>query len=274
MKFIAILNRETEFGKSMNALAHMSLGLGPWLQGIPDISIFFGNSNQVREFRELAATLNKEQESQTIFSDFINTMSGGNTDEQLAITANTSTAELTYYASCFTGETLDSKLATLTESCSQLTDYVSHSSHHKANLKNPHQSETPSILDRKISMLINSKLPVAQTINAVVIASLAVGNKVGYSKLRLLNFADKDGVHHANISHHPFVILKPENPAKHSSMAENARLGAGLVSETIRNANHQPMVTVVFGSRREIEEVILRKQTRLFNDVLEEKDLT
>ena len=125
MKLIAIINLEIPLGKSLNALAHMTLGLGHRLKGTVDVNIFFGTGAQVREFRELSSIACKKNPDTAVFSDFPHTMSGGDTDKQLIIGQNTPESELKYYGSCYISNEVSQDLITLTKNCQQLKDYMS-----------------------------------------------------------------------------------------------------------------------------------------------------
>lgn len=119
-KLAAVLNEKLETGTAMNALAHMSLGLGTLLgpdkalmcdyrdgSGISHSSIsaypyiiLKGRPGKIREAVELART----QTNITVV-DFIHTMTIGSYIDQLAKTAATPSTELEFYGAAFYGET-------------------------------------------------------------------------------------------------------------------------------------------------------------------------
>ncbi len=126
-KLVAILNKSIETGKLMNALAHMSIGIGaniprealqlshykdadggshPFISDIPFI-ILGANSNKIRKLRIEAITHN------IIFNDFTDTMTVGTYKEQLENTLKTKEADLVYYGIVLFGEW--NKLADLTK---------------------------------------------------------------------------------------------------------------------------------------------------------------
>ncbi len=120
-RFVAILNRKIETGKLMNALGHMTAGLGGgsgkaeemcFLQyqdkdgGIhPNTSHFAfivlraDNSNQIRTVRSEAIARGVP------FTDFTHTMTDGTSAQQMEQTRSTPEAELEYYGICLFGET-------------------------------------------------------------------------------------------------------------------------------------------------------------------------
>ncbi len=118
-KLVAVLNEKIEIGRAMNALAHMSLGLGgscprkeelrlqdyadadeqkhPAISDIPFI-VLKAKSNQIRELRKAA------RESGIHFTDFTNTMIGETYVEQHANTNKTKEQDLEYFGICLFGD--------------------------------------------------------------------------------------------------------------------------------------------------------------------------
>ncbi|MBM3468150.1 MAG: DUF2000 domain-containing protein [Alphaproteobacteria bacterium] len=117
-KLVAILNKDIETGVALNALAHMSLGLGsevgkPLLRlddyidangfNYPNISqipfiILRGKSNEIRK------TVSQARESKILNGVFLNTMTGGTYKEQLERTSGTSEDALVYYGCVLFGK--------------------------------------------------------------------------------------------------------------------------------------------------------------------------
>lgn len=110
-KLVAILNKELTSGIALNALAHMTLGLGSSIEKsalrldnyhdkngnvYPNISqmpfiILRAKSNEIKKTIEAARTTN------IAYGAFLNTMTGGTYKEQLERTSQTSQEELVYY---------------------------------------------------------------------------------------------------------------------------------------------------------------------------------
>lgn len=120
-KLVAVLSEKLETGTAMNALAHMSLGLGallgkeeslmcnykdanevshPAISAYPFI-ILKGRPNKIREAIESA----KDQKIQVV--DFVHTMTAGSYTEQLQRTKTTNNANLEFYGAVFYGEISD-----------------------------------------------------------------------------------------------------------------------------------------------------------------------
>ena len=119
-KFVAVLNKKVEAGRLMNALGHMTVGLGgnypdkavlrldtyvdkdggehKSISDNPFIVLSADNSNQIRTLRNSLIVNNIH------FVDFTNTMVVGTFEEQKQRTQETPEAELEYYGICFFGE--------------------------------------------------------------------------------------------------------------------------------------------------------------------------
>lgn len=117
-KLVAFLNKSIEAGKVMNALAHMSIGLGaaigkeplrltdyqdadggshPFISEYPFI-ILSANSNKIRKCRFEAI------EKGLLFNDFTDSMTIGTYQEQIEKTSKIKESELIYYGIVLFGE--------------------------------------------------------------------------------------------------------------------------------------------------------------------------
>lgn len=117
-KLVAILNKDVEPGVVLNALAHMTVGLGaevgkstlrldnyqdatgnvyPNISQIPFI-ILRGKSGEIRK------TIEKAKEQKILHGVFLNTMTGGTYQEQLVRTAQSPADGLTYYGCVLFGD--------------------------------------------------------------------------------------------------------------------------------------------------------------------------
>lgn len=117
-KLVAVLNKNIEPGKAMNALAHMCVGLGskigsealrltdyqdanggshPYISELPFI-ILSENSNKIRKLRFEAIASN------IIFNDFTDTMTIGTYKEQIEKTLNAKEESLIYYGIVLFGD--------------------------------------------------------------------------------------------------------------------------------------------------------------------------
>ena len=110
-KLVAIINKDLPSGVALNALGHMTIGLGTTLNAsalhlndyrdkegntYPNISqmpfiILRGKSGEIRK------TVKAAKEANIAHGVFLNTMTGGTYQEQLANTAATPEEQLIYY---------------------------------------------------------------------------------------------------------------------------------------------------------------------------------
>ncbi|CAH0525787.1 DUF2000 domain-containing protein [Vibrio hippocampi] len=119
-RYIAVLSKKMDLGRSLNVLGHLSVGLAqqlsndetkyldyvdmdgnvhPSLSHYPFIVLKADNSNKLRKVREEALRLGIK------FTDFTSTMiEGGSTEQQLRTQA-TNEADLEYLGVCVFGDT-------------------------------------------------------------------------------------------------------------------------------------------------------------------------
>lgn len=120
-RFVAVLNKNAEVGRLMNALGHMTAGLvggysdipdmhflkyedkdggvHPYISHYPFIVLKAKNSNQLRTLRSAL------QEKSLLYNDFTSTMALGASEEQQNATKQTSEVDLEYYGVVTFGET-------------------------------------------------------------------------------------------------------------------------------------------------------------------------
>ena len=118
-KLVAVLNEKIELGKALNALAHMTLGLGANIENKDELRftnykdkdggnhdkisempfmILKSNSNKIRMLRKAALANNMQ------FADFTNTMTEGTYEDQIKRTIETKEEELEYYGIILFGD--------------------------------------------------------------------------------------------------------------------------------------------------------------------------
>ena len=111
-KLVAVLNKGIDPGKVMNALGHMSIGLGavigkenlrltayrdadgglhPSISEMPFMILSEKNSNKIRKLRQEAL------EKKILFTDFTDTMTVGTWQEQVEKTATVADENLVYF---------------------------------------------------------------------------------------------------------------------------------------------------------------------------------
>jgi len=117
-KLVAVLNKDVEPGVVLNALAHMTIGLGaevgkPSLQldNYTDVSgNVYPNISQIpfiilrAKSNEIRRTVNTAKEHKVLHGIFLDTMTGGTYQEQLVRTAASPEEALTYYGCVLFGD--------------------------------------------------------------------------------------------------------------------------------------------------------------------------
>ncbi len=110
-KLVAVLNKDIESGVAMNALAHMSLGLGSHVPAellrldtyIDKDQNVYPNISQIpfiilrAKSGEIRKTVYKAREMNLSYGAFVNTMTTGTYIQQLSDTRNTHEEELKFY---------------------------------------------------------------------------------------------------------------------------------------------------------------------------------
>src|SRR5688572_1209037 len=298
MKLITLLNREVPLGKALNAAAHMNFGLGHRFKGRPnhDVQVFFGTGAQVREFRQVASAVTRESKGTAVFNDFMHTMNGPDTDQQVKTSRSTPESKLTYLGCTFVAKGVDPRLEKITQECAQLSGYQPHVGDAETQLVDPldppkdtqykHEYTGERIVpDNRICLVLAAKTPLAKTINGAVLSSLAAGQLPIPEELHLIAFGHQgDDTAHGNISYHPYVVLKAQSAAKHQGIIAAGKKMESLrpnpereeqegICETTYDEAKQPLATVLFGLRQDTLDAVPRDGTRLFNDELKKTDL-
>ncbi|MBP9691385.1 DUF2000 domain-containing protein [Candidatus Woesebacteria bacterium] len=77
-------------------------------------------------------------------------------------------------------------------------------------------SPLPDEHSKRFIAVLNKKAPLGKLMNAIghMTAGLAGGTKNKSDEMCFLQYADKDGTTHPNISHFPFIVLKADNSNK------------------------------------------------------------
>lgn len=266
MKLFVILNREIKSGMAINALAQMSLGLGHRLSDRPDINIFLGTSEQVKDFKRIASRIVQQNPMSTLYSAFPLTMEGGDMEALKDRVINTPEEEVVYCGSCFVAPEIDHRFEVLLSECLQFENYKPYISDAVVEELLPEQEGLNDKADghKKTTTLINHKVPLAQTLNQIVLANLNVGRAANYDDLHLLTLGP---LTHISYNTHP--VVQPKEIKKLNQMAKNASESTILVSATEADEAGQPLVTVTFGDRGAVESVILKAQTRIFDSNFE-----
>lgn len=110
-KLVAVLNKEIASGVALNALAHMTLGLGAKVGAVPLLLDIYKDKNTLEypnisqmpfiilraKSGEIRKLVQQVREKEYLYGAFVNTMTGGTYLEQLANTAKHTEEELMFY---------------------------------------------------------------------------------------------------------------------------------------------------------------------------------
>lgn len=277
----AVLNKDIPFGRSLNALAHMCLGIGHRIpEGkMPSVEVYFADNGSIHRLRH-EFKLHASGAPGFVLSDFINTMTEGTAEDQLRRTADTPRESLQYYGVTICTDNIAGRFikGVLGGTNRALVGY-------KPFVSTPEQREFEftgvragadrgdSMPPHKASIILSKLLPPAELVNLVPIASIEIGRKADISSLRLLNFVDADGEQHPGISYHPFTILTVKSQSKLESMAQKACAMKDIASSSLVNAEGITALTCVFGLRELVEDCISKKDTSLLSKEITEGDL-
>lgn len=264
MRLTIVLNAvaaKDKLGYALNGLAHMSMGLGHRIKGVPSINVYFANdAKEVREFRTYAASLPGDE---AVFNDFTTTMNGGSTPKQQEETRKYSEPELTYIGCSLLTRDVPSALAALTAKYSFLKGYTPYVSKDAANFLPKATAAYDRSEGRKIVMVTHHKRPLAEMLNGMVLSSLSVGGLADYSQLYLVGFPNKDGYWHDKISFHPYLVKKPSKPADQKFVLD--AVTKSTLDFTTVNEGAESIATVVFGDAAEVDKVTPKDKTRLYD---------
>jgi len=276
MKLIIVLNKEITLGQALNALSRMMVGLGHQLQGEPDINIYFGTRDQVRSFRTLAYKIRGGKNS--ICSDFPHTMSGmsskdGSFIEQVRKTASIDEKAINYLGCCFLSDAMNPRcLNEITTSCFQLKHYTPYINHETVGFLPAAVNQQYDGNKKRVSLLMNT-FSIADTINYIALACLALGRQVNFSELHIINLQDKNGNYHGNISLHPLGILRLTNVESYQMLTSTSEKYISLKTIIKKNDKGEPLLTLIFGDDMVVERIVSNHQTRLFSDALGKNSL-
>ncbi|WP_425362991.1 DUF2000 family protein [Candidatus Tisiphia endosymbiont of Hybos culiciformis] len=269
----SILNQDIPFGKSLNALGHMSLGMGHrFPEGkMPAVEVYFADGDSIRKVREEC-----QSRLGSVFSDFTNTMTEGTAEEQLKRTSETPVESLQYYGItiCTDTDTVEEIKAMLKGNSKILSGYkpfYSTPEQRKFEFIEQYIGQSISSAPHKVSIVASKQLSPAKLVNLVSIAAIEVGRKADTSSLKLLEFNDAGGGKHSGISYHPFTILTAKSQSKLEAMAEKISTKQGVVSMSFKEEEFT-VLSCAFSLKELIEDCIDRNSTSLLNKEIAESD--
>jgi len=267
----SVLNKDIPFGKALNGLGHMCLGMGHKFPAgkMPAIVVHFADSKSIFRIRE-EYQAHLAGNPGIIFSDFIDTMTGGTAEQQLKNTAEKHTQDFQYYGATLCAD--DSIIREVQSRFGQhhkiLSEYIPFlSTDHERTFELLEQpvNQVSSLQSYKGSIVASKQLPPAELINSVARVAVEVGRKVDVASLRLLEFVDADNSIHSCISYHPLTILTAKSQSKLNIMAGSVSETLGEKSAILISKDESVTILCAFSTSELIEQCINKKDTSLFN---------
>ena len=271
-KLITILNLEIPSGRALNASAHTVLGMGHRVpeSKMPNIYVFLGTKDLMREFRSAAYKIYVDNTESVLYADFTSTMVGGTTDEQLLKTSNTQESEIEYYSVSICADdvmlrVLEPILVKLTllenynpqinSSTESIFEFLP-----KSELLDNHDPRYTEYSTHKAVLVFNKKQNIDEIVNPMVVACLDVGQRAKLMALHLLRYVDASGSEHPNISYHAFPILTAKNQGKLDTIAFEVKDNKDVISRTVSGVADTVSVVCAFG-----EAAIINSYTKQFS---------
>jgi hypothetical protein len=278
-RFLALVNPSIPFGKALNGLAHLSMGIGHWipLGKMPTIEIVFADQKILRLFRQEASKIAQAHFQEAIFSDFTNTMTVGPLENCLKMTEETCEKDLIYYAAslCTEEKWLQSpELDLLLKRSKRLKDYEpSTPSVENGSFEFKSITELPPYHDLplgKISLILERKQSLATLVNAAVIASLSVGMQTDPSLIKLVNYVDADHQKHPYISCHPFPILAARPQSKFTELMYQIERDSNLLINAVKDSSGNGVAICLLGTEEQVNAYTRQKFISLWTSDLPE----
>ncbi|HSX03621.1 MAG TPA: DUF2000 family protein [Rhabdochlamydiaceae bacterium] len=260
-RYFSLVNASIPLGKGLNALAHSAIGIGHWIpkEKMPHITVLFTDEETIREFRREAHKIALAHPTEIIYSDFANTMTVGITDNCVKVTRETHENELIYYAAtiCIEEEWLESShLYQIINRCKILKNYQPYCARNgedgfefKKIITLPEYQSLPT---KKLSLTLERTRPIAELINATVIACLSIGMQADLSQLKLIVYVDADNQEHPYISYHPFPILAARQQSKFNELAVLVERDQNIERKVLRDVSGNTIAMCILGTEDQV----------------------
>ncbi|GAD79494.1 DUF2000 domain-containing protein [Vibrio ezurae] len=83
-------------------------------------------------------------------------------------------------------------------------------------------SDYPEETSRRFIAILNKKMDLGRSLNVLGHISVGLSNSLEASETAYVDYTDKDGNIHPNLSHFPFIVLKADNSNKIRKVREEA----------------------------------------------------
>jgi len=253
-QFISFINSRVPFGKALNALGHISVGIGHWIpEGhMPSIQVYFAEEQTIRAFRKASHKIRIAHPEKTRCVDFINTMTIGPSDNCLKITAETPDSELIYFGAslCTDEELLTSEILEL---CGQNKKALNKSDRDFFSFRpNEELPDHRTILTKKMALILDRTATLTEALRATVQAGIGIGSQSSLSELKLLPYCDGDGELHSCISYHSFPILSARPQSKLQELATQVKTDPKIRKTVIRDQEGKSLGVCLFGDEEAV----------------------
>ncbi len=251
---ISFINPQIPFGKALNALAHISVGIGHWIpEGHkPSILVYFAEEQTIRSFRRASHKIRSAHPEKTRCADFINTMTIGPSDNCLKVTMETPGSELVYFAAslCTDEELLTPEIFEL---CSQSKKAAEVLNQDPFSFRPSEElPDYRTIATKKMALVIDRTTPLPEALRATVQAGIAIGSQSSLSDLKLLPYRDGDGELHSCISYHPFPILSARPQSKLQELAKQVEADPKIKKTVIPSQEGSALGVCLFGDEEAV----------------------
>lgn len=269
---IAVVNRTIPFGNALNALAHTALGVGCQTIGnsTPNMKVFFADAEHIRAVRSKIYHAQKEFPGMIVFSNFINTMTGGDTESQIALTRETPETELIYYAITFCADEQfieSSGIKQLLDQCLVIKEYepIISSGEDAIQFRDRQLADDGQPEARKISLVLDRSIPIYELINGVIYSAFVLGRKTSFEALRMITYVDGSGEHHPYISYHALPILAAKKSGKFAQMVQQMEQDSTVDTAVAYKADGNPMALCAIGLQQDIDRYSYQRFISLWN---------
>ncbi|OGT42250.1 MAG: hypothetical protein A3F42_05180 [Gammaproteobacteria bacterium RIFCSPHIGHO2_12_FULL_37_34] len=224
-RLLIILNQDIKpFGKVLNAIGHMAIGIAPRFPHgkLPIIQLYTAPTSLLHDFRHAVSKLHQQLSDQScVVADFAHTTTDGTAKDHEIQTKLTKESEICYFAVCACAQDqdlifLDKQLIgnvgyqqlAISESISSqqqaIFDFTAPISYPEAATFTEEQ--------KKFSIVLSNKLSIPDSIYSLVKATIELGRNASREALRLHQYPDADGILHPGMSEFGLVALKTKKP--------------------------------------------------------------
>ena len=280
-RLVILINKEIALGKTMNALGHMSGGLGPRIPTncMPKLSIHAATAEQVRAFRALAVCENQRLgDAASLLSDFAHTTTEGSARDHHDVTRAILERDIGYFAACFAAD--ECELAPIQDFIQQQViqqtawPRLLHEEEASAadfDFCPPITSCDDFVADDNaccFSLALAPKLSESIALAAVVTGAVRLSQQIPVASLRLHHYLDADNTIHPGMSEYGLVAIKGKK-ANCITELTHADLSHVEAHAVVPGLSGQPPLAMAFFGPREAVKRLTAKGFSLWSGSLD-----